>query len=315
MKKITQVLIGLTLTAAAIISCKKHEIIEEPISTPPQAIAELNNQFLDDKKQTFTVNADVYNVIYGNQGTKIELSGNNFTDVNGNPLIGMVDIELIELYTLSAMISANKVTMAEQNGQILPLSSGGEFYISVTQNGNPVNVANALSVTTAPVTNPVSNMQLFNGNVDNDGDILWSLDNPATLPLDTAGLSYIFDWDGGYNWINCDYFSSSPSAQTNVKVLLPTYCEEVNTMVYGAFPDGNSVTSFYHDSGSEFATSPNYTLPEGLNLYTVAITIHNNQLKYAIQQSIIGTNHVVNINSMTEVGSLAELEIILQSYL
>ena len=243
------------------------------------------------------------------------MSGNNFTDANGNLLTGTVNIELVELYTLPAMISTNKVTMATQNGQIVPLASGGEFYISVTQNGTPVNIANPMSISTAPATNPANSMQLFNGNVDTDGNILWSLDNPGTLLLDTASYRYLFDWTGDYDWRNCDYFLNSPNAQTNVTVLLPSYCEGTNTLVYGAFPGENILTNLNHISGSEFATNPGYTLPEGMSFYTVAITLHDNLLKYAIQQSTIGSNHVVDISSMTEVASWAELESVLGSYL
>lgn len=315
MKKTAKLFIGLTLTVATIVACKKHEVIDAPVTTPPQELTELNKQYLESKRQTFTVNADVYNTILGNQGTQITLSGNNFEDANGNPLTGMVDIELIELYSLSEMIAANKVTLAEENGQIIPLTSGGEFYISVTQNGNPVTVVNALSMRTAAVPNTVNNMQLFNGNLDAQGNILWTLDNNATLPTDTAGWRYLFDWNGAYNWVNCDYFFSFNNQQTNVTVEVPGYCEEENTIVYLAMPDETALTSLSHTSGNEYTTGPNYTLPEGLNLLTVVVTVHDNQIKYSIQQSTIGTNHHVNVTSMTVAPSLEELELIIQSYL
>lgn len=217
MKKISTVFFAFTLVAVALMSCEKQEVVPGPSSTSIN-FADLNNQYLDNKTQTFTVDANTFNVIYGNEGTRIQLSGNNFSDQNGNPLNGTVDIELIELYSFPAMIAANKATLGTQNGQISPLTSGGEFYVSVTQNGVPVNVVNPLTFRTAPTTSAVNNMQLFNGEVNGSGDIIWALDNPLNLPTDSSGSSYFFGWEGDYNWVNCDYFYASSSPQTSVTV-------------------------------------------------------------------------------------------------
>ena len=310
MKKLSFLFITTSVFLISILSCNKNEDVPAAALT----ISNLSYHFLDNKLQTFTINPNVPTVINGSYGTRIEFSGSNFTDGNGNTLMGGVDIELIELYKLSSMILANIPTLADEGGQIVPLSSGGEFYISAKQNGTPVIIANPLSVYTAPVTTPVNNMQLFNGSASLNGDLIWNLADTTALAVDTLS-SYGFPWAGDYNWVNCDYFWNSSAPQTSVSVNLPSYCNSNNTNVYLAFTNETSATSIYSSIPGEFGTSSYYSLPEGLDMHVVVTTVINGQLEYAVSQSTIVTNHVETISSLISIDSIEELEILLDGIL
>ena len=132
-------------------SCKKHETVPAP-ENPTQAveISQLQQEYVANHTQSFTVDANSIYTITGEKGTELYLDGTNFTDLNGNTLTGNVTIQLVEIYSPIDMVLMNKVTLGNNNGQNSLLSSGGEFKITVTQNGNPIRIENDIQITTAP---------------------------------------------------------------------------------------------------------------------------------------------------------------------
>ncbi|MFT5779934.1 MAG: hypothetical protein ACI837_002894 [Crocinitomicaceae bacterium] len=319
MKRINLLLGGL-LIGVSVMSCKKAEVIPTPIyeGTEAQTISDVMNTYLEDQAQNFTVDANVATEVQGNQGTRIILSGNNFTDAGGNPLTGMVDIELIEIYKQSAMILANKVTVADVGGTNETISSGGEFRITITQGGMPVTIANELTVVTALATLGLGNMELFGGTLDVDGDIIWNAVDTVTVILDfpvTQGW-YAFLFDGSYSWVNCDYFWLATGPKTSVTIHVPAICDENNSRLYMAFASENAVAGLtFNELSGNFETGLYYSLPEGLTPYFVLVVEDSGQLKYSIHQSTIVTNHDETITTLTDVGSMAELEVILDAIL
>lgn len=300
-------------------SCKKEEVVPQPdpVVEPSTNVNQRFDNFLEDKEQNFSVDANTAMTIYGNEGTSIILSGNNFSDAAGNPLSGNVDIKLVEIYKKSDMVLTNKTTLGEQGAGLSQLISGGEFYIEVTQSGVPVTVPNALEVQTKTTTTPDFNMNLFNGNVGTDGDITWqeSIDSVTVDTDSTQGnWFYSFPYGDSIGWINCDYFWNNPAPQTDVIVNTPSHCDETNTNVYVVFQTENAAANLYHETGSTFGTGSWYTLPEGLDVYFVVVTDDGGQLQYGIQSATIGTNHVENFASLTNVGSMTDLEAILDTY-
>lgn len=302
--------------ALAVTSCKKEEndTPDSPVVNNTTNINQVFQDYLNSKTQSFTVDAATPNTIIGNQGTTIYLSGNNFGDVSGNPISGNVDIELVEVYNKSDMVLLNKTTLYSDGGTTAPLISGGEFYISASQNGQELTVINPINVSTAATNTPNWNMQMFDGVVDNDGVIVWQnpTNDSVTVAVDsTQGFYYDFSFDGDYNWVNCDYFMNTGGPQTSVTVNVPSICDDQNTIVHLVFVNENGVTSLYNYSNHTFSTGSYYTLPEGMDVYFLVITDDNGQLKYAVQNNTLTTNHVETISSLTDVNSLAELDVIL----
>lgn len=300
-------------------SCKKEDVVPapDPVVQPSTNVTARFNDFLENKEQTFSVDANTATTIYGNEGTSIVLSGNNFTDASGNPLSGNVDIKLIEIYKKSDMVLTNKTTMGEQGGALSQLISGGEFYIEVTQNGTPVTIPNPMQFRTVSVPTPDFNMDLFDGTVNAEGDITWteSIDSVTVVPDSTQqGWSNWFPYGDSIGWVNCDYFWNSPAPQTDVTVNTPSQCDDTNTNVYVVFDNENAAANLYHQSGNAFGTGSWYTLPEGTDVHFVVVTDDGGQLQYAVQAATIGSNHVENITSLTNVSDMAALQVILDTY-
>ena len=159
MKILNFVIVGLVV-GIGLVSCKKDNI--EPNGAQSYPIDDFFKEYLNSKKQVFSVDANTSTTLTAQEGTQIWLSGSNFTDGAGNALSGNVQIELVEIYSVTDMILTNKCTMANAgNGQLAMLSSGGEFYVNVTQNGNPVTIAEPLNISTKPVETVNSLMELF----------------------------------------------------------------------------------------------------------------------------------------------------------
>lgn len=315
-KNITIMAIALGVVAT---SCKKEEVVPQPNPAvePSTSVDQRFNDFLESKEQIFSVDANTAMSIFGNEGTEIQLSGNNFTDASGNALTGNVDITLVEIYKKSDMVLTNKTTLGEQGGALSQLISGGEFYIEVKQAGVPVTIPNPMQINTQVMVTPDFNMNLFDGNVAANGDITWSESiDSVTVVADSSQFdwNYSFPFGDSIGWINCDYFWNNPAPQTGVTVNTPSQCDDTNTNVYVVFQNDNTAANLYHQTGNEFGTGSYYTLPEGMSVYFVVVTDDGGQLQYAVQAATIGTNHVENVTSLTNVADMAALEVILDTY-
>lgn len=311
MKTTNLIVGGLLLFSALIAGCNKAEVIPAPTSeeTETTSIGNRFKEYMNSKVQTYVVDANTPTTIYGNQGTKVVLSGSNFS-VSGN-----VTLELLEIYKKSDMVLMNKATLANQGGQVVPISSGGEFRITVSQNGAPVQIVNDIAVSTNPSNTTTSNMELFGGTTDAEGNIIWDADGTLTFGQDSLNTSFWYDFpfSGDYDWVNCDYFWSYPNPQTSVMANLPAYCDGTNSAVFLVFTAENATTTLSSAGANSnvFETGGSYTIPEGLGLHFVVVSEIAGQLKYAIQQSTIVPSHVETIPTLTDVNSLAELGLIL----
>lgn len=310
------ILTGAAAIVLVLSSCNKNETIEGPNPTiePAQVseIAQLQKDYIVDKTQHFFADANTAATLTGNLGTQIILSGINFTDQNGNQLSGNVDVSLVEIYSPVDMILMNKTTVGVNNGAQGILTSGGEFSIEVTQNGNPVKIANDIQVITAPSNSFNSSMSLFGANEDAQGGVLW---DPLSAPLvlDTSTFSYVFDVDTDYQWVNCDYFWSFTGNQTEVILDLPAGFDNSNTMVYAAFPSENAASQLSYIVGSQFGTVSSYSLPLGLNVTYVVLSSQNGQISYAVETSTVAPNFsLMNFNQAT---TLDEVKVAIAPYL
>lgn len=301
-----------------IVSCKKEKPATPSVSGN---VGQYFNSYLEDQKQYFTVDATTYQVITGSQGTKIYLNGNNLADQNGNLITGNVNVELVEIYKKSSMVLSKRVTVANSGGNLVPISSGGEFFIEFTQNGEVLNIVNPIYASTVPTPDLNPNMQYFTGTVDSGNNITWDLEDSTVVStgVDTTGgqgLDYFYYFPILSNtiWINCDYFWGNPSLTTPIDVTLPSAYNASNANVFCVFQSENATLSLYNDNLSNF----NYYggIPTGMDVFFVVVSEINDQLQYAIVESTIVENHqeIINSSSFIEVSDMNALELILDSY-
>lgn len=296
-KKLMLLMLG---ALTALTSCKKEEFNPSTINDLQSDAVRLIDFFADNNaaaKQNFTIDALYPVLIEGNKGTMIQFNANSFEDAVGNPIIGNVDIELIEIYGKKDILFLNKQTLGDENGNLSPLISGGEFMLNVTQNGNDVFLKqgyNYKAIVQAP--NDVDpNMKVFYQNSDDDiltwaqadTSLIWGGDREYTVYFDSLG------------WVNCDYFMDQAGSQTSVSVNVPNGFDNTNCAVFISFDGYNSLTSINEYSNINFITGNNYTIPEGSAVHFVVVSFINNIPHSAIVPATIGANHIEVINDLT----------------
>lgn len=301
MKKIRSFALAAVGIAVFAVSCKKDDPITPNNPDPTGNNQALSNYFNDREEnstQTFTIDATLNQSITGVNGTVVNFYPNSFVTSDGTPVIGNVEIKLIEIYKKSDMIRMNKPTMGNlPGGGMAPLISGGEFKVTASQNGQEVFLAPGMNYNViAPAPNGVDpNMEIFYGNESGD-----------TLTWNQADSSLVFGEQGSYygyfdslNWINFDYFMNNPNPQTTVRVQIPAGYTNQTCAVFVSFDGLNSISTFYNYSGGIYTTAPNYTLPIGTEVHFVAMAIIGGVPQVAIVPSTIVDNHLEVITELT----------------
>jgi cytochrome c2 len=124
-------------------------------------------------KTTFQFSNKKDTILIGKAGTIFHIPANAFVDKNDKTYKGEVKIELLEAFTLKDMILGNLTTVSD-DGRLL--ESSGMFRLSIKGNGKTLKVNPATKVMmTIPAINTQDDSQIFYGNLDDQGDLTWSL--------------------------------------------------------------------------------------------------------------------------------------------
>ncbi len=110
------------------------------------------------------------------KGAILKIAENSF-DVKGNEKLRL---EIKEAYSAGDILLAGLTTRS--NGKLL--QSGGMIYINATSNGKKIELLKPINVS-IPSASYDERMQLFKGEVENDGSINWV----APQPLDTSPVA------------------------------------------------------------------------------------------------------------------------------
>ncbi|HRP00414.1 MAG TPA: hypothetical protein PLN54_13340 [Flavobacteriales bacterium] len=269
-----RILLASTLSVALLVGCKKEDGEDSAPSVPGTPTANtllaLFDQHVEDATQLFTLNAASGGSIVGQDGVSMFFPPNAFRTQTGSVVTGTVQVELVEVLTVGDMLWLNKRTVGNDNGQLRPLVSGGQYYLNVTQNGQALRLAENAGTVNVPALNGWDpNMQLFSGTVDANGIITWDpFAYSGIFDQDTLGYSFPNDSLG---WVNCDYFMSQ-TPLTGVQVVCPSGHNGSNTLVWLIFPDQNSLTGLVSAGSGVFSTGTYYQLPVGLNVQVVALS-------------------------------------------
>jgi hypothetical protein len=283
---------------------------DEMVNNSAQLPNGLNGLFTEQVRQAtqrFIVNADKLPVsITGKYGTVLTFQG--LREQWGSRIIqGNVQVEFIEIYTVADMLLMNKPTLAYSNGALLPLQSGGEFFVSAKQNG--FELAKNYSIVTPPTTQLVSGMQVFTGDqagLDSMGTatispITW-FQTPARAITcaDTGGTrvgTYCLNFQSS-SWCNIDRFFDTTKTIKPLKVVVPTGLVPPNVQVYLTVVNVKSLVPLYLNQNSFTA---NYALKLGTEINIIVIADDNGTLKYAIQRTKITDNQTETIPALTPI--------------
>lgn len=245
--------------------------------------------------QNFTVDAATGGSVTGEEGTIVTFPANAFVDESNNPVTGMVDIAIKEIFKPSQMILSNKPTNAINfSNENTFLLSEGETEVEISQNGNPLVLASGVSYQiSVPSAGGLDNDMLpFAGTTSDAEGIVWT--PTADVGIQGGGMqyvtspaSYIYDaFDTG--WSNCDKFYGYPGAQTTNYINLSNSPNATETVIFLVFEENNlpAVVKFTTPYANGIQSYVDM-LPEGLAVTYIAITLENNQQYLAVDNVTI----------------------------
>lgn len=269
-KKTYRALLLTVVVTAVIMGCKKDVVDNAPVPTPTPSGSAFDQLFADniaDATRTFTVSAATGGQVMSPRGTQLDFEPGAFTYENGSPVTGSVQVSLVEALTIGDMIWLNKQTVGNDNGTLRILRSGGAINVYANQGSTPVRISNGGLIAKIPTNVGDPAMELFRGNDNSDGNMIWDRIDSGIVNVDSAyydstdytyTFPYYFYYDVGnttdLNWLNCDYWYNYPNT-TPVDGTIPVGQSSDITLVWLALPSENGVT------GMGYVGSQTYRYP------------------------------------------------------
>jgi hypothetical protein len=154
--------------------------------------------------QTFVIDPLRETVIRGKNGLSFRIPALAFEDQWGDPVLGAIQVEIIELVRKSDIVLADRATTS--GNQLL--ETGGAFYFGGRQNNRPLRLGAPVQAS-VPISNQVDHpayMQIFGGQ-NRGGAFDWRLDRVRkdNLRIDTTSQTFEVTIEQP-GWINCDHY-------------------------------------------------------------------------------------------------------------
>ncbi|MEZ0180988.1 MULTISPECIES: hypothetical protein [Flavobacterium] len=310
----------LFLLLISFVSCDTSDGDDQNIILPPTAAAfkSISEKGLKKNTQNFTITAGTGVVtLTSAKGVKLTLNGDCLTK-NGNPVTGQVDIEYVELFDKGNMLISNKPTMGVMpDGKKNLLISGGEFFIKASQGGVELKTSCYMNlVVPTALTNGLDNaMTLWNGVIDERGELAWEQPKPnadgtgGKGGVQGEGANYYVTF-GKFGWTNVDRFYSDPRPKTTLLVKAPEGYNNENSAVYLSYDgEGTNALAKLDTYTSAGLFSEHYgQIPIGLKCHVIFATEANGQWRYAIKAVTVAANDVYTFTlAETTVGTEAQL--------
>lgn len=296
-------LVTLLLTAFVFTSCTKSDDANLVIPTTAEAFNAIQEEALESITQNFQFNAEDGSTTFTSQnGVTITINGSCLTK-NGDAVTGAVDLEFVEIFDKATMLMTNKPTMGLlPNGDKALLISGGEFYVNATQNGLPLETTCdfQLIVPSALTGGTDNDMILWNGTIDENGNLAWKEDDrdgAAQGGLFVEGNNY-YAFIGDFGWSNVDRFYNDPRPKTTILVDVPEGYNNTNSAVYLSYDgeDTGLANLDTYDTTSGLFSEHYGQIPVGLECHVIFISEENGNWKYAIKPVTIVENGIITIN-------------------
>lgn len=313
------ILIVLLHALAILTACE--EKTETPLIAPDgEALDAFIEANIEEQTQTFTLDATTGGNIKGSQGTVLQFYSNAFQTTGGDDVTGMVDIELIEVYSRTDMLLTKKPTTGKlDNGDHAMLISGGEFYVNATQNGNQLKAVAGYYII-APTENTggaQEDMKVFTGVeecIDSICNNVWVEEKDQGMEVgqfqDAGGVfEGYFCYQTQFGWTNIDKWYSDPRPKTTIFVDAPEGFDNTNCVIFLSYDDEPTALARFDTYDQETGLfSEHYGLiPVGLKVHFILVSIADGEIHYAIQGAEITENHVEVIG---EIKSITEEELV-----
>jgi len=303
-----------------LLSCDDNH--EKPAAPTPdaEALTSFVSTNIDERIQTFTLNATAGGEVVGSEGTIVKFEASAFLTLDGNLVTGNVTVELIEIYDRASMLLTQKPTVGRNDDDDLAmLVSGGEFFVNATQAGNQLKLASGyqLIVPTSNTDGPDNDMQLFTGVEECEGDrckIVWDEEKERGLEIGefqtTGGVfSVYYAFQSQFCWTNIDRWYNDPRPKTTIFVDVPEGFDNTNCAVYIVYDGEPTALGRFdmYDEETGMFTEHYGLIPVGLEAHIVLVSIIEDEIHYAIQATTIVENHIEVID---DVQSITEEELV-----
>jgi len=296
------------LAIIGIYSCSDDDTKVETIEKKPTAteFKALETAALENLTQHFTINvSNGTTTINTEKGVSITIDPTCLTK-NGNPVSGIVDVTVIEIFNRGNMLVANKPTTATAGtGEKKLLISGGEFYVNASQNdarlettcGYQIKVPAALS------GEADYDMEPFLGSIDSNGELFWAAGGGMEFWV-SAGPNqpvpaYYSSFVSNFGWFNCDKFANFPGPFTAISVLLPQGYNNDNSNVFIALNGEPNTLGYLYEQ-----------FPIGLNCHIIFVTEADGMFRYAIKSIASLPNNASYIFDVSELVTGTEAQTI-----
>ncbi len=308
---LTMVLLGLLTTFT---SCKEKDKPNDP-KPDGQALHSRIVENRQDALQHFTIDASSGGTITGTQSTQVYIPANAI-GLNGQPVTGNIDIELIEAYDKGSMVVQDMPTSGiNPNGEVEALNSAGEFFLNAKQNGQQLEILSPISIQSRPKdTQEFEPMQVFRaGNSLEDADKWEEADENNDGETDNAeeregvGANGDFVMYSVFNvsefgWTNLDKWYNFTGPKTTLYVDVPDGYNDTNCNVYLSYDGETGLAKLdIWDTTQEMFTEHYGKLPIGKEVHFIMIADIDGQLYYKIQGNTIVDNHIEVIDNLQPV--------------
>lgn len=191
----------------------------------------------------------------------------------GQPISGMVKVELMLIKKKGDMILLNKPTTSNDS----LLVSGGEIFIRLIKDNQELQLAPNIKIQLkSPVDIPINTqMKLFYGDETNAENFNWLPNTePANNILTITTQNYEIQTNH-LRWLNIDHFFTPPgTTQTKVTANLIPQFTNGNTIAFTVFKDYRSVAAMYGNFNTrKFSTGK---LPVGKDATVIVISKQGN---------------------------------------
>jgi hypothetical protein len=292
MKKI--VTIVLIAGAFLFTACQKNidAFVPDPLTNAPDtnwyntitstmAVTALQNDLkIKPAADSFEVNNTTVDRNIG--GMQLIFTPNCCTNSTGQAVTGKVNIEALLIKNKGDMVLMNKPTSS--NGQLLV--SGGEIFISLSQNGQQLQLApnGRVAISYADAA-PNTKMKLFYGDETTPGQFNWVPSRDSIF----ASNQFYEMVSSKLRWINCDYFyDTTGTIRSTVSAHLPFNYTNANTETFLVFKTIRSVLGMYADVPEKRFISAR--VPDKLAATVVAISKQGNDYFLGKEQITTGIN-------------------------
>lgn len=304
--------------------------IEGVVRATPEEFTVLRMDVINDLKQDFQFDASSVGMFTTASGVQLTLSGACLTK-EGNAVTGMVNVELIEIFDRSTMLSTNKPTIGlTPEGNKALLISAGSFFIEATQNGEALGLSCPMQlIIPSDLTGGTdTQMTLWYGNGgDNDcdepcdGAVVWeeiteNVEEAMNFSQGPDGEPAYYAYFSNFGWTNVDRFYTDNRPKTTLLVDVSEGFDDQNSVVYLSYdgePNALAYLDTYDESTGLF--SEHYgQIPVGLECHVIFASTDNGQWQYAIKSATIEEDGTIIISDADlQIGTESQLTAALNS--